>query len=1027
MSYIKSLLEQNSTSPETLNIIYVCETWLASGEEYLVEEDIGYEYSFNHETSIEVEQEYGRPHGGAGWIYPKRLKQGIIIEYKNENVSTLKLKDVWIVGMYLPTGKGIGQYENSLLTITSIIQESAEMEIATIIVGDMNADMQRGVDKRKHNQQDIALLKWWREHQTTHNLVWISRLYTQMIDNTFYNQRTRSMIDYIMIANENKTVRIKEVNINLAEYETNLIKEGVNQEFIDLGMNNSDHRALECKVEIGESENTRPEQEAREDMIIPPSQKMRKTLNWGNPMIKDSYEHNLSIILNRLNIEQRCRQLSEEEGTNGIDDITSTLMKGLEEAYELTLKDTQDRDKKIKEGISHIKNKRPNRKGSTPEIRKLHNQKNKFNQRWLATRDPYERQMYNFFRRQIRKLEKEHANQTATARAMKLSNLHKTDQPQFWQTLGNSLDNKTLPTVAKETLKEEYTKMFNAKETMSSQLEINCQEDNAKHWQNIRNKKGKVQVSKYMIRRIIQNLPNKKSPGKSGIANESFKYGGDRIATVMARLIEIYINHKHIPQELNIGIMFPIVKDEKKDPSDFNNTRPITLSECMMSIIEKYILSVLELEYEEQDVQFGFKKDSSTNHAIYTLRETILDNKKKKRRVIACFLDYSKAFDKVNRHILMAKLRNIMNEDHWGLMYKYYSSTMIQIRYETELSGPIRTTIGVKQGGPLSPKLFSLYTDDLLRELKASNSTCTINNIGTGVIAYADDTVILSPNVKELQRALNIVENYCQTHEIQINTNKTKCMILNLDMQKKETIKINGQTIELVRRFKYLGWWVENSMSNKEHLKNRKLAMIISTNRLKKVGINSLNMSVELKKFLMDVYGRSTLLYGVENTFLYKRDYKDLAGLESKIIKNAVKLNKYHSTSLLNDALEIKPLESVIEIRKIKFMLRLMRYPITSAILEAQSSDIDQTHNQATIRELASILKTTNMRMEEKEAIIKKCENKIASIEENIRRRSQTETAKNISYLLKSKKLEHLDTVKKLLHWQHSKELKKNG
>ncbi len=85
-----------------------------------------------------------------------------------------------------------------------------------------------------------------------------------------------------------------------------------------------------------------------------------------------------------------------------------------------------------------------------------------------------------------------------------------------------------------------------------------------------------------------------------------------------------------------------------------------------------------------------------------------------------------------------------------------------------------KTTIGVRQGGPLSPRLFSLYVEALIGEIESSGLGTNVNGVCTGVIMYADDLVVMSYDKQKLQKMLNIIESYCNKWEIKINAKKTQ-------------------------------------------------------------------------------------------------------------------------------------------------------------------------------------------------------------------------------------------------------------
>ena len=68
---------------------------------------------------------------------------------------------------------------------------------------------------------------------------------------------------------------------------------------------------------------------------------------------------------------------------------------------------------------------------------------------------------------------------------------------------------------------------------------------------------------------------------------------------------------------------------------------------------------------------------------------------------------------------------------------------------------------GVRQGGVLSPDLFSIYVDDLIRVLKSSGIGCYLHRSFAAAPFYADDLVVMSPSLKGLQRLLNLCNDHC--------------------------------------------------------------------------------------------------------------------------------------------------------------------------------------------------------------------------------------------------------------------------
>ena len=79
---------------------------------------------------------------------------------------------------------------------------------------------------------------------------------------------------------------------------------------------------------------------------------------------------------------------------------------------------------------------------------------------------------------------------------------------------------------------------------------------------------------------------------------------------------------------------------------------------------------------------------------------------------------------------------------------------------------------GVRQGGILSPYLFSVYIDVLLQNLKDSGFGCHIGDTFMGTVSYADDVVILAPSFTSLKQMLNICDKFSDNYNVLLtNTN----------------------------------------------------------------------------------------------------------------------------------------------------------------------------------------------------------------------------------------------------------------
>ena len=214
--------------------------------------------------------------------------------------------------------------------------------------------------------------------------------------------------------------------------------------------------------------------------------------------------------------------------------------------------------------------------------------------------------------------------------------------------------------------------------------------------------------------------------------------------------------------------------------------------------------------------QFGFKKKHGTDLCIYVLKEVIDRHRSLNGSMFTCFLDASKAFDRVKHSILFQKLidRGVPGYIVRLLIYWYSNQTMC-IRWSGKLSEHFGVTNGVRQGGILSPYLFNIYMDDLTIALNKCNTGCVIGSTTINHLMYADDLVILSPSVSGLSELMQVCGLYGLNHDIKYNSKKSAVLIFKSKFMKNVDVpsfKINGETIQEVDNVKYLGHFISNTL-----------------------------------------------------------------------------------------------------------------------------------------------------------------------------------------------------------------------
>ena len=516
------------------------------------------------------------------------------------------------------------------------------------------------------------------------------------------------------------------------------------------------------------------------------------------------------------------------------------------------------------------------------------------------------------------------------------------------------------------------------------------------------------------IENVIKNIPNGKSVGSAGVSGEMFKYGisGELVKT-LNMIFSKMINYQVMPYLFNVGIIKPIVKNENEDPNDINNLRPITISDVLANIYEKLIIIEMDKKHTHNDKQFGFKKSSSCNHAVFTLREAILFNVHNKKKVHIALIDASKAFDKVNRVFLwdicidltekmlleIALLLSIMS---------YYEISCVYIENNGEYSIIIVTTKGVKQGGPLSPRLFAMYIEKAIEAVEAIKGGVWLGEMTVDILVYADDIVLLSNTLEGLNALLKVTEDFGKKWEIKFNPTKTVYMAFGGVHRNQIRPKFDGIDIQRVKSVKYLGVTINERLSNSEHLTKRKQGTMA---RLKEINdiFGSSNMHPQLKIFLYKSYARPILYYGFEAIRLNKTELKTIQTLESSIVKYQIGLRKQSKSTEILYAFDLEKSDLRIQKLKCSFYIRLLKNRYTSKVITAIEnfcvSNDTQLSGKSVINEVKNILFDTN----ETADMITKCKEKIVNIIYKIKTMGEDAVVKKIrESLIKSNYLDEI-------------------
>jgi len=194
---------------------------------------------------------------------------------------------------------------------------------------------------------------------------------------------------------------------------------------------------------------------------------------------------------------------------------------------------------------------------------------------------------------------------------------------------------------------------------------------------------------------------------------------------------------------------------------------------------------------------------------------------------------------------------------------KTYKENIIRVNAFNGISKDSRViTQGVRQGCPLSPVLFNLYLDEVIRNLlQKLKLSKYLKELIFNTLLFADDQLIIADTEDNLQRAVYLLYNISKGYNLEIATSKTKVFGFVGTDHLRSKIIINDETPDQVSQFTYLGCSISYQYSNDVEFKLAKFLQLIGT--IKRTIFRNVRTENILKKYNTLVL--PTFLYGSEN------------------------------------------------------------------------------------------------------------------------------------------------------------------
>lgn len=514
------------------------------------------------------------------------------------------------------------------------------------------------------------------------------------------------------------------------------------------------------------------------------------------------------------------------------------------------------------------------------EIAKLVKEKKEKYNAWLQMRTNEKREVYRSICKEVKKEVKISKNRANEEWGRKVTQKFRENKKLFYKVVKE--ERKTKEQVVwkikdkngkvleeKEKVKDRYKEYFNDLLNVKSDkpTEINTLGMNAR-------KIGKCElneISEEEIVNAIKSMKCEKSPGVDEITPEMLKDGGSVIVKWFKRLSNVCMNEGEVPRDWQKSIIVPLYKG-KGDKTECGSYRGISLLSVPGKIYSRILIdrarSVTENVLEEE--QSGFRKGRGCVDQVYALK-SILEKLSEKQKV-ACmaFLDLEKAYDRVQRESLWEVLKIYgIGGKLLNAIKSFYKCSESCVRVCREESKWFEVKVGLRQGCVMSPWLFNVYMDGVVKEFKARITEKGISlKVGNDLVKvscllFADDTVLTAESEEQLQMFVNEFLSVCERRGLKLNVGKSKVMSTCDANEGELVIKMKDERMEEVKDFKYLGVEISANGGIECELEHRVTEARKSAGMLDRMWKNR-GVSMEVKKRMYDSIVIPTVLYGSE-------------------------------------------------------------------------------------------------------------------------------------------------------------------
>ena len=338
---------------------------------------------------------------------------------------------------------------------------------------------------------------------------------------------------------------------------------------------------------------------------------------------------------------------------------------------------------------------------------------------------------------------------------------------------------------------------------------------------------------------------------------------------VLTKALNKWWSQEIIPEEHLKAMVVSIFK--KGNTQDISNYRPISLLTCAYKIFASVLQSRLSTAIDPHlsMTQYGFRPARSTQQPLYIARRIQDAAEQSGNNTVLCFLDWEKAFDKINHERMFEALTRMnIPAKMINVLQALYTCPTFQVEHDEFKSNVYEQRAGIRQGCPLSPYLFVIVMSVMFADIRAEHhralASGKLDHLLFMEILYADDTLLISKNTRTMNILLHAVETESAYYGLKLN--QSKCAVVNMYGNNLVRFK-DGTHVPKENQVTYLGGIITKEAKGHAEVEQRITATMVTWKKIH-LFFKDARCPIRWKLIVYNSMIRSKLLYGLETVEL---------------------------------------------------------------------------------------------------------------------------------------------------------------